>query len=729
MAAPQAFGNFPVNQLGAYGAGQPYMPPGSNLQTSGFTKDADFNRRVEEAAKLLGPPPDLSDKDPRSRFPRELVLLPERWAGPDGSMQSNKYLTESVIFFHDDAMREIVSVLAPPVLFLGNPTMKMKQLTFNRAKVDKYTHTGVPRLVTFQWDTWDAAIPRIGLGAEFDEELIGLPEGTELIKNSIKQIQYAVIDHCGTEATYAFIHAHPQPQNFYEAQNLPVPREMAYQNMQPELEHWGIMQKTEFAVAKLATYAKKQIARQQGSAPDIVVTPSEVADYHRFSRPELTNYMRQGEKGPARQEQGGNAVMQPQLGGIRMIGAPLIPNEDMVPRDPLVWPRMIGEKFLMDANVNPHVIRQNATQVEAEANRQAADALRQTPEYQLAMRRLKVARTVYIHDNPSDTMKPITIAAIQGYFRRVIGAVGANPIPEDLPARLVEAFALLLPNQAQRADNVARAAQQPAQAALPLPNPPLPAAVEEALVMIQSFVADGNNIEDWDDYHVLLVRPYMLYRMAMFIFAKAGGETAETHIGYGDARWGHDATRKKAILHYTTYSGCVIKRPQNIWVANCVHAQGHLGGGGIRLGVDLFPILVPRGEFVQGYQQRDCDLISAEPFMGITADAFSGIIDDANAFVLSNVAVWQTFYEFRRNPDGVMHNVYRGMQQFNARVFTAHMEFARVNEDGAVVAPRGQHVIGRGHWGPWSYDGVAMAREGKGHTPYVCDPYASRVQF
>ena len=732
-----AFGQFPQNIPGAWGAGAGPLPPGSSLITSGISDDPVYNQKVLEASSLLGPPQSTQDRDMRSNFPREIMLLPELWAGPNGQPLSNYYLTESVMFFEDEQMRGIISRMAPAAVFVGNPTIQMKVLYFNRAKVDQYTHTGTPRLVTRTLDQWNAAIPRVGLGAEFDEEMVGTKAGSQIIRDSIKQIQIAILDHCGIDVLLALLNARVQPTNFYTAQQLPVPSALAFDAMEPELEQWSCLTKTEFGLAKLCTTAQYQIKMQQGAAPDTVIMPPEVADYLRYSRPELTDYNRQGSKGPDRQEAGANAVMQPQLGGLTVLSAPLIPGIDQgPPQDALIHLRMIGEMYFMDFDWNSHVnwgvqlplvvfdqaAAAGVGEVTNHANRAAihtpddipalvaavgAAAIGDRPAAQAALdaararrraidediAKQKAARTIYIHDNQSDTMQPVTIADIQAYLTGRIAAGGVwaahNPA-----VHMAEIFA---------------------HSAAPQ--------------------AGGQHLDPygWMDYGVLLVRPNMLYATSVFIFAKSGRETAETYIGFGDARWGRDATRKKALIHYTTYAGCVVKRPQNVWVANCVQIKKYLMGGGVQLGVDLFPILIPKpGAY--GYDNNppagggappgQMDLMYARhrQFLGLRVDAFDGIFSNPRDFVLSRTALWQDLFTFRKHLDGMLMANYTQHQEFNCRVFRGPCEYA-LFKGNQLDNPRGNHILGKGHWGPWAYDGVGAARLGKGPKPYVENPY------
>ena len=771
LTSPGELGDHPAQSPGAYGAGSGTYHTGGNLMTSGISNDPVFNRKLLEAEQLLGPLPKMEETDPRSRFPRELTLLSDLWSGPGGMPRSNKYLAAAVIYFHDETMADLIRIMAPPVLFEGNPTMKMKYLYFNRAKVDQYTHTGTPRLVTYTWDTWDVAIQRHGLGAEFDEEAIGTPEGTELIRQSIKQIQYAILDFCGIDLINALLYCKPQPANFYEAHRLPLPTVMAMRAFEPELAHWGIMQKTEHGLAKLVSFARRQIELQQGEAPNAVIMPRGVADFMRFSRPELTDYIRKGPLGPARQEASGAAVMAPSLAGLTVIAAPLVPdvNNELPARDPLRQPRMIGEFWPMAANVADHlgqpwsrlVVRNGAPYTDSLRPRapgkpageeedsesgdsggssglsapSAASELKlavpkraaaydedddEDPEAtQQALERAavylkdintpsvcpygdkaavkKTARSIWIHDNDSDNMVEMSIEKIQNFFKMAKELAEHKELTGD-----------------------------PRYADVP---PGLTAALSDKNVMkhivfrttVEEFINDS--VAGWDDYHVLLVRPHMLYAMSCFIFAKSGGATADTHVGYGDARWGRDATRKKALIHYTTYAGAVVKKPQNVWIAHAVHADEYLDGGGVRLGVDIFPILIPR-------DRSDIDeaIVHRKAFFGLTEDAFTGVLDDSSELLLTTCRFWSDVYGFRRNASGILHTDFRNMQEHNARVFRAPFEYARVTVP-EMMDPRGNHSLGKGHWGPFAYDGVGAARLGRGPTPYVRDPYCAQVRM
>jgi len=642
---PGALGNWPSNVPGAYGMGSAPAPPGAGQITSGLSDDADYNKRVIEAAKLLGPPPDTSDLDLRGHFPREITLLPDLWAGPGGRMRSNTRLTEAVIFFMDQSVSELISAVAPVVVFRGNPVVQMSVLYFHRAKVEPYMHLGVPKLVSYTWDQWDTSIERVGLGGEFDEEMLGTEKGTSIVLNTIKQIQIAILDYVAIDLIHALLAAVPQPANFYEAHNLPVRNEQAMSLFRPELDMWGCIQCKDYGLAKLATYATNRIRLAQGDEPDIVIMPQEIATYMRFSRPELTRFIEAGDRGVARREGSEKNVLTSQLAGLRIMPSPLIPDSrGGAPRDPLAHIRQIGEFYLMDADWHSHV--------DFKSKPNAAELS-------------KAARTIYLHDNVSDAMKPITIDALNKFFKD-----------------------------------------------------------KKTLKNVTEF------LKDHKDFHVLLLRPNMVYQMGCFIFLKGGGSTAESHIGFGDARWGRDATRKKALLHYTTYAGAVVKKPQNVFIANNVDTKQYLRGGGVKLGKDIFPVLVKKDA-----DPNELDRIRDEPFLGITDDTWNGILAEPERNTIPDVKEWAAAYGFRKNethgPDeGVMYNRYKGWQQFNARVFRGGCRYAQVDVEGRIVNPMGNRVLGQGHWGKWVKDGIGASRMGQGDTPYVRgDPDLPQITF
>lgn len=686
---PGALGNWPANQSGMYGAGLPAAPPGYNQITS--TLDPAYKAKLDEASRLLGPPPEIDNRDFRARFPRSIALLPELWAGKGGEPISNPYLTESIVFFMDDTMRELVLHMAPVQVFEGNPVVSMSVLYFNRAKVDEYMHLGVPRLVSHEWDSWSTSIQRHGLGGEFDEEVLGTKKGTELVRATIKQIQIAIMDYCGGNLIYKLLTARAQPRDFYEAHDLPLPNtQVAARMFEKELEMWGCMQKTPYALAKLAAYATDVVETAQGTKPDTVIMPKRTAEYVRFSRPELTMRSIAGDVGVARQEAGANAVMKPQLPGLTVLPAPLIPNSTgRNPYDPLVWIRQIGEFFVMDADWHEHIPWAGI------AN---------------AAEKQKKARSIFIHDNESDSIREISIDRVQKFLLT------------RLPPVYQSACIAIANARANLARNPADAVLQTAETKAVDDLRHLAGGLDTAGNMILEFLLDHSN------YHVVLARPNMTYQMGCFIFAKSGGATATTHVGYGDARWGRDATRKMALLHYTGYAGVVVTRPNNVFVANCVDTVSYLRGGGVEFAdnprnASLYPILVDKTK------PEDAHLAKYSSFMGLHAEAFKSLLRNPLDGVLSDIASWARLYDFKVNPTGQMYNSYytRNYQAHNARVFRGPSWYPRLDVNGSIVDPMGNELPGRGHWGPFAYNGVGAARCGRGPTPWVRDPTVARV--
>jgi hypothetical protein len=389
----------------------PYSGQLTSSMPSGFNRDANgakigkpdvldaYDVRFKEAQMMLGPPPKLTPNDPRGEVPREIDFLPAIWEN-----QRLDKVSEEIVLFRDTKLLAILERVAPIRLFKGNPVFKHKQIIFNQARPDTYTHTGVPRMVYHSFKEWDTAIDRRGLGLEMEAEYFGTPEGSRTFQLSVQQIQIGIMQSAAVDVINALLRAPPIPRNFYEAQRTPMPYDALRQAMKPELDEWGALVKSPYGLMDVYTNVKKRIANAGGKTPNMCILPEWFKDYVRTHCPALTSFSERGERGPTAFDN--NSVLSVQLGGLEVVESPVIRGDDPLerPEEPLEHPRTIGEHWYNTGDQLEHVAWDNAK-----------------------VEKYIAARKFTIHDNDTDGWKEISLADVAKHLRATNLAAGFWP--------------------------------------------------------------------------------------------------------------------------------------------------------------------------------------------------------------------------------------------------------------------------------------------------------------
>jgi len=112
----------------------------------------------------------------------------------------------------------------------------------------------------------------------------------------------------------------------------------------------------------------------------------------------------------------------------------------------------------------------------------------------------------------------------------------------------------------------------------------------------------------------ILSKPHMRYLMGLGIKAQAGGETGHTFMGNSDGQLSDDAKVKIHYFNYTYYSKAIVKRDEDVFIANDIHSMGTLGGAGTKVYSTNTDVYNPRkGKYGDGsmfvmaipYEQRE----------------------------------------------------------------------------------------------------------------------------
>lgn len=226
---------------------------------------------------------------------------------------------------------------------------------------------------------------------------------------------------------------------------------------------------------------------------------------------------------------------------------------------------------------------------------------------------------------------------------------------------------------------------------------------------------------------VLLVRPFMTYRMASAILMKGGLETGFTAHGHHDFMLTDDVIHKVHIGHYTFYHKSVVKQPKNIVIAEDIFAHSYVGGEGtnvfsdiadFKLQVgntsfkgDLIPIWIHEkknsaGEVVPHNIQNPLDL---------TGYYGPGILNEQNSD-LDNEKIHypyahqiSKFYGFNEFADFTQDDRFlTPIRHLNTVCFRGHSLAYDPKTDGHT-----RITINTGHWGPNVYPGCRSVRNGE----------------
>jgi hypothetical protein len=80
----------------------------------------------------------------------------------------------------------------------------------------------------------------------------------------------------------------------------------------------------------------------------------------------------------------------------------------------------------------------------------------------------------------------------------------------------------------------------------------------------------------------IIARPYATYRTRILIKLQSRGGAGRTYIGNSSAEIGQDVSRMIGLLHYTTYIGAIIDKPQNVFVQPDLYIDRYYGGLGVK---------------------------------------------------------------------------------------------------------------------------------------------------
>jgi len=86
---------------------------------------------------------------------------------------------------------------------------------------------------------------------------------------------------------------------------------------------------------------------------------------------------------------------------------------------------------------------------------------------------------------------------------------------------------------------------------------------------------DGNVLVP---FNFLITRPHMTYLMASMVVMKGGEETGNTCVGKSDFIVGDDPHIKMHYAHFTYYSKAIVKKEENIFIAEDIWSSKYLGG-------------------------------------------------------------------------------------------------------------------------------------------------------
>lgn len=79
-------------------------------------------------------------------------------------------------------------------------------------------------------------------------------------------------------------------------------------------------------------------------------------------------------------------------------------------------------------------------------------------------------------------------------------------------------------------------------------------------------------------FEFILFRPRITHAMATGILLKAGSERGETLVGHADFQLSDDVVRKMHYGNFTLYSKTIVKKSDNVYLAENIVATGYVGG-------------------------------------------------------------------------------------------------------------------------------------------------------
>ena len=643
------------------------------------------------------------------RFAHETHNLPKAYEG------RNKFLMATIDFLitkDDDWYTRVIL----PWEFTEELHVAWNIWRFNKTMMDYEPHQGVPRYVSQESETHSASMVRRGLAFIIEHGFYQTELGRQHYLMNLRQITEAVHE----TVYYGVIHALLGADNHYKQWQLKhgaVNNQNINRIMRDDRLQWACVQKDVKGLYILDAEIKDRM-RRAGIEPTAWVFPGKMAIYASMVPEYFTEYSRGGIQAPKALEAGarrfdsfrGLPVYETRPFDVDFIGGGGV--------EPLTKLAQIGEYYSIEVNEN--FARHGVKIFNMDTDRFEKIGL----------------------EDVRQGMLPIDMEDRNEHnFADLVGWPGGENMDRDmsgLAKAIVDCDVGLFADYADRlrrevgelGDRTTRACMgtpdwqyiQNAHGAGAGVNADVTYVCCALICVKQGFgggMAGQVNIAMQRLYNqgvppppakILLMRPFMTYRMGSAILCRAGVELGQTFHGHHDFQLTDDIIHKVHIGHYTFYSKSIVRSAKHMYIAENVFCQGYVSGENL----EFIKSLADMEEDTGSRKSLICTVIlncgeNLNNPLSLTGDLTH---DMATIGVRHGLGNYPGSDRVARQLD-LENHINQTDQEFDEMRYTNTVMFRGCVKHYNVAKQAYSDVtINTGHWGPNVYDGVGAVREG-----------------
>ena len=580
---------------------------------------------------------------------------------------------------------------------------------------------GVPRLHTSEKISRGDKMIRRGTAVTIDTEFYQTPEGREMFALQIQQLAAVTqranemdvllaLLRCKTNAR----HAWQLGGNF----NFNPDSADMRQRIEADIQLFGLVNKTPDSRGLRNVLTRfRTIMERNGVQPDSIVLPPFLLNYYYLNKPDLWEYSRSGDavgENRALANRTGDPTgvdTTRKMDGLTVVDTHLYRTTTRSQHDPvdmLTAPRQIGEFCVMTSKYITE------------------------DDYDTSTSKYKVGfRDIRMYDERQDRMEVMTYK--EALYNCVIwNDDGSYRFFEGMGYFMTSVARGTVPKFGDLANFDAIFSSKKGGAAIK----DEPITRENAI----KYHEEGKYIP----FDLLLARPYALYNCSSMIIMKAGEDTGSTYIGWTDFQMTANTMQKMISGSYTFLSKAVVRKDENVTVANDVFIQSYIKGFDLSFinSYEQFSEIANLGGLFD--QEGSILCFPLHPGEDIMTQNIIDIrgrhpeispIQSSSAMGQNAVRAPDEFFSSGSHAASLLKiddlsttNISIDQKDYEELMFKANTICAHGNYD---VRERGnwRPIRNRGYLGNIVYDGVGQSRDATNHVPLAMEFGVTPMQY
>lgn len=332
---PDAFPDKPDSTGNSFLTSSSSSAPLRNLNGHNVTHDD----HIAGLTRFFGIPQKEVRQNPYAQLPKEILVLPEAWHGPNPFLTTItiRKITSTDVF----ALRRML----PWKHFEGSGEYQWTEIQFNNHMLGRVPELGAPRLVTQTKTSRSVSTVRFGLGLEAEHGFYLTPEGQRQWAMHLTQIANAAIETGAYGAVMAALEFPPYQDNHDKFRDATarsmIDLEGIFRN---ELSGWAAIQKPDAGLSMVVGRAERAISHRGSAKADVWLFPEGTKEHAQGSQLESLFYLSGRRSGEERDVMKDVGASENNIGFSRGF----ISNDQEPAHDPSFRDQTIGTFFQLD---------------------------------------------------------------------------------------------------------------------------------------------------------------------------------------------------------------------------------------------------------------------------------------------------------------------------------------------------------------------------------------------